>query len=589
MQYAKYKSFRIHADTIALVNEKANIVDVVGETVVLKKSGRSYRGACPFHNGSNPSALSVNPDKNMYYCHNCGAAGGAIKFLMEDGHQTFHDAVVTLAKQYSIEIKAENPEDTKKFKEEQSHRDYLFDAIAKVTRFYQQQLSGKALTYLEKRKITRDTASSFKIGYAPAGWDNLGGLNIPIQTLEELGLVIPRKEGEGYYDRFRDRLIIPIADIRGRVVGFTARSLSNSDEGAKYINSPETELFKKGELLFGLDKACDAIAKNDEAVIVEGHLDVISLHQNGITHAVGSMGTALSAAQIKQILRHTESKRIVSNFDSDKAGITATKKAVSQVLDLILDGTVNLRVLTIEGGKKDADEYLTTYGSEAYSSLLRDAPLYLDWLIDLELKGKDLNNSADFQQANQAIAQILAPLPINPTRSHYIHECAQKLAQGNARLAVRIEEDLHRLARSPFRSELPQIPKASPSAAVLAERQILRGALNNSDWRDYIVTAIAMQEIEFSTDQHCKVWADFCLGEISDIPYELQEAIAGDVKAVIDRAIAKLQHIYCEKRERYWLELYRAASDGEKPYFQSKLQQEMLRKAGLVKLMAIVG
>jgi DNA primase len=300
------------------------------------------------------------------------------------------------------------------------------------------------------------------------------------------------------------------------------------------------------------------------------------------------MGTALSAAQIKQILRHTESKRIVSNFDSDKAGVAATKKAVSQVLDLILDGTVNLRVLTIEG-KKDADEYLTSYGSDAYKQILRDAPMYLDWLIDLELKGKDLNNSADFQQANQAIAQILAPLPINPTRSHYTHTCAQKLAQGNARLAVRIEEDLHRLARSPFRSELPQTPKISPSAAVLAERQILRGVLNDSDWRDYIVTAIAMQEIEFSTDQHCKVWAGFLRGEMADIPYELQEAIAGDVKAVIDRAIAKIQHIYCEKRERYWLELYRAASDTDKPYFQSKLQQEVLRKTGLVKLMAIVG
>ena len=588
MPVAKTKSFRIHADTIALVNEKADIVDVVSENVVLKRSGSSFRGACPFHNGTNPSALSVNPSRNMYHCHNCGAAGGAIKFMMEIGHHSFPEAVLDLANRYNIEVKTEEPEHAKQILEEKSHREYLFDQIAKVTRYYQQQLSSKALAYLEKRKITRDTCTNFKIGYAPAGWDNLGELNIPVKTLEELGLILPRKESDGYYDRFRDRLIIPIADIRGRVVGFTARSLG-SDDGAKYINSPETELFKKGELLFGLDKACDAIAKADEAVIVEGHLDVISLHQNGITHAVGSMGTALSTAQIKQILRHTESKRIVSNFDSDKAGITATKKAVSQVLDLVLDGTVNLRVLTING-KKDADEYLTTHGSEAYLSLLRDAPLYLDWLIDLELKGKDLNDSAQFQQANQAIAQILAPLPIDPRRSHYIHKCAQRLAQGNARLAVRIEEDLHRLARSVFRSESPQNPqKVNPSALELAERQILRGLLNNNDWQEYIVTAIATQDIEFSTEQHCKVWQDFLTGDILDVPYELQEAIAGDVKAVIDRAIAKIQHIYCEKRERCWLELYRAASDVDKPYFQSKLQQEMLRKTGLVKLMAIVG
>lgn len=584
MPNTKYKSFRIHQDTIAEVNDRADIVDIVSEQVVLKRSGHSFRGACPFHNGTNPSALSVDPSRNMYYCHNCGAAGGAIKFIMEIGHQSFPDVVLDLASRYSIEVKTEEPEHAEQILKEKSHREYLFDAIAKVTRYYQDQLSSKALAYLQKRKITKDTCTKFKIGYAPSGWDNLGELDIPVKTLEELGLVIPRKEGDGYYDRFRDRLIIPIADIRGRVVGFTARSLDGSEP--KYINSPETELFKKGELLFGLDKACDAIAKADEAVIVEGHLDVISLHQNGITHSVGSMGTALCAAQIKQILRHTESKRIVSNFDSDKAGIAATKKAVSQILDLILDGTINLRVLTLEG-KKDADEYLTTYGSEAYRSLLRDAPLYLDWLIDLELKAKDLNNSAVFQQANQAIAQILAPLPLDPRRSHYTHKCAQLLAQGNARLAVRIEEDLHRLARSVFRSELPvAATKVSTSALRLAEVQILKGFSLYSDWRGYIVTAIATQGIEFSHDDHCLLWAKYLSGDFSDMPYAYQDAPMGDIKTVIDRAIAKIQHIYCEKREKYWLELYRAASDEEKPYFQAKLQQEGLRKAGLAKLMA---
>jgi DNA primase len=580
----KTKNFRIHADTIAAVNDKADIVDIVSERVVLRRSGRSFRGACPFHNGANPSALSVDTNRNMYYCHNCQAAGGAIKFMMEVGHQSFPDVVLDLAGRYGIEVKTEEPEHAKEILKEKAHREYLFDAINEVTRYYQQQLSTKALTYLEKRKITRDTCTQFKIGYAPAGWDNLGGLNIPVQTLEELGLVLPRKESDGYYDRFRDRLIIPIADIRGRVVGFTARSLDGSEP--KYINSPETELFKKGELLFGLNKACDAIAKNDEAVIVEGHLDVISLHQNGVTHAVGSMGTALSDTQIKQVLRHTESKRITCNFDSDKAGIAATKKAVSQILSLVMDGTVSLRVLTIEG-KKDADEYLTSYGAEAYTQILRDAPLYLDWLIDLELKEKDLNNSDDFQKASQTIAQILAQLPNNPSRSHYIHQCAQKLAQGNARLAIRIEGDLHRLARSVFRSESPH-PLAPPSytALQLAEIQVLRAYLHTSEWRPYIVTACV--DIEFSYEDHCLLWGKFLAGDFSDIPYGIHEVIEGEIKAIIDRAIAKIQHIYCEKRERQWLELYRSASSEDKPYFQTKLQQEILRKAGLVKLMASI-
>jgi DNA primase len=585
MPITKTKSSRIHADTIAAVNDKADIVDIVSDRVVLRRSGHSFRGACPFHNGTNPSALSVDSSKNMYYCHNCGAAGGAIKFMMEIGHQSFPEVVLELASRYGIEVKTEEPEHAQQIIKERSHREYLYDSINKVTRFYQNQLSGKALAYLDKRKITKETYTKFKIGYAPAGWDNLSELNIPVNTLEELGLVLPRKESDGHYDRFRDRLIIPIADIRGRVVGFTARSLDGSEP--KYINSPETELFKKRELLFGLDQACDAIQKADEAVIVEGHLDVVSLHQNGVTHAVGSMGTALSAAQIKQVLRHTESKRIVCNFDSDKAGIAATKKAVGQVLDLVLDGTVNLRVLTIEG-KKDADEYLTSYGSDAYKQILCDAPLYLDWLIDLELKDKDLNDSASFQQANQAIAQTLALLPPDARRSHYTHKCAQKLAQGNARLAVRIEEDLHRALRSPFRSEPAGFPtKTSHTALQLAEMQILKAYLGSVEWRGYIAAAIAIQEIEFSTDEHCSLWQKFMGENFTDLPYRVHDAIAGDVKAVVDRAIAKIQHTYCEKREKYWLELYRAASIDDKPYLQTKLQQEGLRKVGLLRLMTI--
>lgn len=583
----KTKSFRIHADTIAAVNDRADIVEIVSENVVLKRSGHSFRGACPFHNGTNPTALKVDSSRNMYYCHNCGASGGAIKFMMEIGHKSFPDAVLDLAGRYGVEVKTEEPEHAEQIIKERSHREYLYDMLAKVTRYYQQQLNRKALAYLEERRISKDTYTKFKIGYAPDGWSNLGELNIPVQTLEELGLVIPRKEGEGYYDRFRDRLMIPIADVRGRVVGFTARSLSG-DDGAKYINSPETELFKKGELLFGLDKACDAIAKLDEAIVVEGHLDVISLHQSGVINAVGSMGTALSAAQIKQVLRYTESKRIISNFDSDKAGIAATKKAVGQVLDLILDDTVNMRVLTLES-KKDADEYIATYGADAYKALLRDAPPYLDWLIDLELADKNLKDSSGFQEANKAIAQILATIPPNPKRSYYTHLCAQKLAQGDARLAVRIEEDLHRAIRMPFRSESPQIPKISPSALELAERQLLKALLNHSDLQDHIVTAIAIQGIEFSTDQHCAIWQQFLDGEIFDLPYELREAIAGDVKGVVDRAIAKIQHIYCEKREKCWLELHRDAKPEDKAYFQVKLRQEKMRKAGLVKMMAIVG
>ena len=304
---------RLHPDTIEQVKQRTDIVDVVSEHVVLRKQGKDFVGLCPFHDDKSPS-FSVSPGKQFYYCFSCGAGGNAIKFLMELGKRSFSDVVMSLAQRYDVPMQTLKPEERQEFQRQVSLREQLYELVAIAAKFYEhalyQSAGSAALEYLEaKRGLNRATMQQFQLGYAPGGWETLTGYLVeqkkyPVELVERAGLIVPRKTGDGYYDRFRDRLMIPIHDLQGRVVGFGGRTLT--DEQPKYLNSPDTELFDKGKLLFALDKARAAIAKQDQAVIVEGYFDVIALHHAGITNVVAAMGTALSSAQVRQLLRYTE-------------------------------------------------------------------------------------------------------------------------------------------------------------------------------------------------------------------------------------------------------------------------------------------
>ena len=234
--------------------------------------------------------------------------------------------------------------------------------------------------------------------------------------MEKAGLILNRKSGTGYYDRFRDRLIIPINDVQGRVIGFGGRTLC--DEQPKYLNSPETELFDKGKTLFALDKAKTAIAKQDKAVVVEGYFDAIALHASGINNVVASLGTALSSIQIKQLLRYTESKQIILNFDADRAGIQATERVIGEIEKLAYSGVVQLRVLNIPDGK-DADEYLRTHSTEKYQELLVNSPLWIDWQIQNIVGSKNLSLADEYSQANQEIVKTLTKITNDNQLTYY--------------------------------------------------------------------------------------------------------------------------------------------------------------------------
>jgi DNA primase len=439
---------RLHPDTIEEVKAKVDIIDAIGEYVVLKKRGKDHIGCCPFHQERSPS-FSVSPTKQMYYCFGCQAGGDAIKFLMELGKQSFTEVILNLASKYQVPVRTLEPEKRQELQRQLSLREQLYEVLAVTASFYQHALNQHqgehALNYLKiDRGFSDETIQAWGLGYSPAGWETLANYLIeqkqfPPKAIESAGLVISRKDGNSYYDRFRDRLMIPIRDVRGRVIGFGGRTLS--DEQPKYLNSPETELFDKGKTLYGLDRAKDTINQTDRAVVVEGYFDVIALHAAGITSAVAALGTALSLAQVTQLVKFTESKQIILNFDADKAGNIATERAIGEIADLAYQGQLQLRILNLPAGK-DADEFLKNNSQEGYLKLLDEAPLWLDWQIQGAIANSDLSQADQYQQATKTIVKLLQNITDSTTRTHYLQKSAGLLSAGDARMIPLLVENL---------------------------------------------------------------------------------------------------------------------------------------------------
>ncbi|XHX77036.1 MAG: DNA primase [Stenomitos frigidus ULC029] len=611
---------RLHPDTIEQVRQRADIVDVVSEHVVLRKLGKDFTGLCPFHDDKTPS-FTVSPSKQFYYCFSCGAGGNAIKFLMELGKHSFSEVVLDLAKRYQVSVQTLEPAQRQELQRQISVREQLHEILALTARFFEHALNqpqGKAaLAYLtEQRKLSATTTQQFQLGYAPAGWETLFGYLVeqkhyPVALVERAGLIVPRKGAAGsYYDRFRDRLMIPIHDLQGRVVGFGGRSLG--DEQPKYLNSPETELFDKGNILFALDKARAAIAKQDQAVVVEGYFDVIALHSAGITNVVASMGTALSLAQVRQLLRYTESKRIVFNFDADRAGTQAAERAIGEVAALAYQGEVQLRILNIPTGK-DPDEFLQTNTPADYQQLLDDAPLWLDWQIQQAIAGQDLNQADQFQQSVQIVVKLLGNLPNSMLRTHYIQKCAELLSQGNSRLMRQLEDNLRLQVRGERWHGRSQKWQTSSERDLLeeSEGQLLRLYLHKPLHRAAIVEALEARDLEFSLSHHRFLWrqilalkeegldveSDLSLDlmtllqdRCTDFPSDMSKIYAlfqldetGDINVlrsalVIRAAVASMEKVMCEKRRRHFISLWEKTDCATAPelghFYQKKICAE---------------
>ena len=516
----------IHPRTIQEVKDKADIVDVISEHIVLKKKGKEFVGICPFHDDSKPS-MTVSPTKQFYYCFSCGAGGNSIKFLMEFTRNNFTDVVLSLAKKNDINVINVDGPQQEIYQKQLSRREELYKILRVSKNWFKSQLNNslgkEAHHYLiSQRNLNIKNINDFELGYAPNSWNDLFNYlskveKFPLKLILSAGLVISKDNTDKVYDRFRNRLIVPIFDMQGRVVAFGGRSLDGQEP--KYLNSPETEVFEKGKMLFAFDKASSNIRKRDKAVVVEGYFDVISLHSKGITNSVASLGTALNKYQISQLCRCTDSKNIIINFDSDNAGRLATKRVINEVESLSLHDQINLKILEIKSSK-DPDEYLKENTPEDYFNLIDNASFWIDWEIDQIFDNKDLSKSDIFQNVISSLVKLLSKFPQSATRTHYLQKVSERLSMGQARLAIKFEEDLRKQVKG-FRWHGRSKKFEQPSEVSQREKnesEIIYYYLHCPEHRLFIREELLKREINiFNTEYIRLIWESISTIEVNNL------------------------------------------------------------------------
>jgi DNA primase len=377
---------------------RADIVEVIGTRIQLKKAGREYKGVCPFHDEKTPS-FTVSPQKGFYHCFGCGAHGTALGFLMEHDHLDFPDAVESLARMMGIPVPREDAERPAR------RYDELFEVLEKAGKYYRAELKNHepAVAYLKTRGIDGETAKRFGIGYAPPGWsqllDRFGTSGESIERLLATGLII-RKDNGSHYDRFRDRLMFPIRDSRGRTIGFGGRVLGQ--DTPKYLNSPETVLFHKGRELYGLYEARQAVRNIERLVVVEGYMDVVGLARHGIDFAAATLGTATTADHLNRLFRLTDD--LLFCFDGDRAGRAAAWRALEVALPELRQGR-QVRFVFLPDGQ-DPDTFVAENGAAPFEKALDDAVPLSGFLLD-ELSARVDMASVD---GRARLAEMARPL-----------------------------------------------------------------------------------------------------------------------------------------------------------------------------------
>lgn len=397
--------------------DRADVVEVVGRHVQLKKAGKEYKACCPFHDEKTPS-FTVSPSKGFYHCFGCGAHGTALDFLMQYDHLEFVDAVESLAGLMGVEVPREESQ-----RPARSY-DALFELAGKVARYFEQELKSnqKAVDYVKARGVDGATAKRFGIGYAPSGWSNVldkfGTSREAIDRLLAVGLVI-RKDNGKHYDRFRDRLMFPIRDSRGRTIGFGGRVMG--DEEPKYLNSPETVLFHKGRELYGLYEARQALRNIERLVVVEGYMDVVGLARHGIDFATATLGTATTDEHLNRLFRMCD--EVIFSFDGDRAGRAAAWKALENALPQIREGR-QIRFVFLPDGQ-DPDSYVHEHGANAFMTALDNALPLSDFLIE------ELSDQVDMESVDgrARLAEMARPLVSRIPAGVYRELLTERLAE----------------------------------------------------------------------------------------------------------------------------------------------------------------
>ncbi|PWG64927.1 DNA primase [Spiribacter halobius] len=480
---------------------RIDIVDVVGERVQLKRSGSNHLGLCPFHSEKTPS-FTVSAPKQFYHCFGCGAHGTAIRFLMEYDRLDFREAVAQLAGLAGMEM----PEGARD--DQGSEHGDLYRLLGRASELYQRWLREhperqRAIDYLRGRGLSGEIAARFGIGFAPPGWDNLMGRLGERALLARAGMVIERDDGRAY-DRFRDRIMFPIRDRRGRTIGFGGRVLGDGEP--KYLNSPETPIFHKGQELYGLYEVLQADRHPADILVVEGYMDVVALAQHGLPRAVATLGTATSTRQVERLFRVT--KDLVFCFDGDEAGRRAAWRALENALPAMRDGR-QVRFLFLPEGE-DPDSLVRGHGREGFEALLADASPLSDYLMERLGSMVDLRSMDGRARLVDEALPLLRRLPPDVYRHMLLERLAglARLETGYLEAVVDGRERLERRVRSePVDARAVRRTPVRMAVALLLQRPALAEAVPAEEiaamrGRDDVPgLGLLMQLLEFSRDE----------------------------------------------------------------------------------------
>ena len=436
------------------IRSRADIVEIVGQVVKLKRTGENWKGLCPFHTEKTPS-FTVNPKRNIYHCFGCGAGGDAFSFLMRQERVAFPEAVRTLADRAGVAL----PDAGQRAPEVDGKLEALRRAMALAAEFYTRSLwepgGEKPRAYLEQRGVDPEVAKRFGLGYAPESWNALLGVmarqGIGEDVLVQAGLILARQNGPGFYDRFRGRLLFPIRDVQGRVVAFGGRALSG--EEPKYLNSPETPLYVKGQMLYALDVARIAMRERSRAIIVEGYLDCLMAHQHGFGETVAALGTAFTPAQLGLLRRYAD--EVVALFDADAAGQKASTR-LEEMMNDVMDlqnlgwsvartggfekaGHLPIRVALLPAGH-DPDSLLRAEGAAALTARLDAARPLLSFVLEKAFADEDLTTSRGRANAHARVALILSKVANAEEATALAREAARQLGVDSTQLWIEAQQ-----------------------------------------------------------------------------------------------------------------------------------------------------
>ena len=498
------------------VKQQADIVRVIGEYVQLKKAGQNFRGLCPFHSEKTPS-FNVHPTRQIYHCFGCGKGGDVFSFVMEMEKCEFPDAVRQVAEKSGIAVPRARDRSPQERKQNQA-RSAFVEMHREAQTFFVKQLEatpeGKlARAYLEDRGLDKATIERFGIGYAPSGGDALLRFlkqKYSEKLLAESGLISRSEQGGRMYDRFRRRITFPIANESGKIVAFGARALG--EDQPKYLNSPETPIYSKSNVLYHLDRAKEALRRSDFAVLVEGYMDAIAVARAGISNVVASCGTSLAEPQIKLLGRFT--KRVIVNYDPDTAGQTATERSIS----LLLEQDFEVKVLALPG-KADPDKFIREQGAEAYLKVLKESPPYVDYLI-ARARQMDLSTGEGKLRAVNFLLPYVQKIPNRLLRSEWATRIAQQL---------RLEEPVLRAALSRAaaerRSEVKTQPELVGRAAKPVERRLIRMLAEGQGFRSELAQQLQQAQLHLGLETE-KIFSALIAASLSGEPLQPSELAA---------------------------------------------------------------